>query len=346
MQTQKSNRLIIYWLLSGCILIYVMVVVGGITRLTNSGLSMVEWNITGSTPPSNEQEWMLQFDKYRQSPEFKIINKDFTLQDYKNIFWWEYIHRFIGRFIGVVFLIPFLFFLIRKKFPEGFIKKMLILLLIGSLQGFIGWFMVKSGLQKNPHVSHYRLALHLLTAFAAFGFSFWYALDLFYPKKELDNYSSMKNISRILLGMVIIQIVYGAFVAGLKAGYMFPAFPKMNENWIANEVTLLKPVWKNFIEGQAGVQFIHRTLAWLVLIPIVLVYFKSLKYNLTPTLQNLIKFIGFIYGVQFLLGVFNILYGVPIFIGILHQTGAFLLFGSVLFLNHYLHNSALTHKGT
>ncbi len=339
-----ANKAIIIWLLTGCVLIYIMVVVGGVTRLTNSGLSMVEWSPVGSIPPVNEQEWMIQFEKYKQSPEFKIVNKEFTLQDFKGIFWWEYLHRFIGRFIGIVFIIPFLYFLIRNKFPKGFTKKMLILLFIGSLQGFLGWFMVKSGLQSNPHVSHYRLALHLITAFTAFGFSFWYALDLIYPKIEIEEYSSLKKTSLVLLLTITLQIVYGAFVAGLKAGYLFPTFPKMGDHWIAPEVTLLNPIWRNFFEGQAGVQFIHRTIAYLILFLIVLFYIKSLKYNLTPLLKNLFLFITGIYFVQFLLGVSNILFGVPIIIGILHQTGAFFLFSSVLFLNHNLTNNASLNK--
>ena len=336
MKLENSNRFIVYWLLTGCVLIYLMVIVGGITRLTNSGLSMVEWSPVGSFPPGNEQEWMDQFEKYKQSPEYKIVNKEFTLQDFKGIFWWEYIHRFIGRFIGMVFIIPFLYFLARKKFPEGFTKKMLILLFIGGLQGFVGWFMVKSGLQKNPHVSHYRLALHLITALTAFGFSFWYALDLLYPKRGVQKSSILLLISRILLGFVVLQIIYGAFVAGLKAGYLFPTFPKMGDHWIADEVTMFEPLYRNFIEGQAGVQFIHRTLAFLLLIPIMALYLNSLKYVLSPLQKKLILAIEIIYLVQFSLGICNILFGVPILIGVLHQTGAIILFGVVVYLNHNL----------
>lgn len=331
----NPNRPIIAWLFTGCFLVYVMVVIGGMTRLTHSGLSMVEWSPAGSLPPMNEQQWTVQFEKYKQSPEFKIMNFDFTVDDFKEIFWWEYIHRLIGRTIGFVFFLPFLFFLLKKKFPEGFLKKMIVLLLIGASQGLLGWFMVKSGLQKNPHVSHYRLAAHLITAFTAFGFTFWYALDLIYPKQEMIG-KSLKKLALLLFSVVVLQIIYGAFVAGLKAGYMYPTFPKMGDKWIADEVTALEPVWKNFVEGHAGVQFIHRYLAYAVVMLVGILFYRARKLELTSLQKKLMNALGIIVSLQFILGILTLLLHVPVLIAVIHQTGAFFLFGTALFLIHRL----------
>jgi cytochrome c oxidase assembly protein subunit 15 len=178
------HRSIITWLFTGCFLIYLMVLVGGITRLTGSGLSITEWKVvTGTLPPLSEEAWQQEFEAYKKIPQYKLINSSFTLADFKGIYWWEYIHRLLGRVIGAVFIIPFIWFLIKKKFPPGFAGKMWLLLALGGLQGFLGWFMVSSGLSENVYVSHYRLAVHLIAAFTVFGFTFWYALDLTSPSR-------------------------------------------------------------------------------------------------------------------------------------------------------------------
>ena len=178
-EINKTHRPIIIWLLTGCLLMYLMVVIGGITRLTGSGLSITQWKVvTGTLPPLSEESWQKEFDSYKQTPQYKLINSDFTLSDFKGIFWWEYIHRLIGRIIGFVFLVPFIWFWMKKRFPEGFMKKAIVLFALGGFQGFLGWFMVKSGLSENVHVSHYRLAAHLISALTVLGFTFWYALDL------------------------------------------------------------------------------------------------------------------------------------------------------------------------
>ncbi len=331
---QSSHRPVIFWLLSGCFLIYLMVVAGGITRLTESGLSMVEWSPTGSLPPMNEQEWMEQFEKYQQSPEYKILNQHFTLDDFKSIFWWEYIHRFLGRLIGVVFIIPFLWFWIKKKLPQGFLKKAIILFALGAFQGYLGWWMVESGLVKNPFVSHYRLAAHLITAFATFGFTFWFALDLIYYSKNENAVSFLKKLSVLLLSVVVLQIIYGAFVAGLKAGYGYPTFPKMGDEWFPDDIVSLEPVWKNFLEGHAGVQFVHRYLAYVIVIITGIIFFRARKMNLTSGQKKIINAIGIIVLAQFILGVLTLLYGIPIVIAVLHQVGAFFLFATTLLLIH------------
>jgi cytochrome c oxidase assembly protein subunit 15 len=331
-----SYKPVIIWLSAGCIMIYLMVVIGGMTRLTHSGLSMVEWSPTGSLPPMNEAQWNIQFEKYKQSPEYILLNTDYTLDDFKSIFWWEYSHRLIGRLIGFVFLLPFFWFLVRKKFPPGFGKKAVILLALGGLQGLLGWYMVKSGLVKNPHVSHYRLAAHLITAFITFGFTFWFMLDLMYPVKENNSARKLKSTAITLLLVVILQIIYGAFMAGLRAGYGYSTFPKMGDQWVPDEITILEPAWINFFEGQAGVQFVHRYIAYLVVILVLFIYFRSRRIELHALQKRLINGLLIIVTLQFLLGVFTLLYHVPVSIAVLHQTGAFFLFSTTIFLIHRL----------
>ena len=214
----KDNKKVIYWLLTGCLLIFIMVIVGGITRLTHSGLSISNYKlISGIVPPMNDVEWVEAFELYKQYPEYQKLNNYFDIEDFKDIYFWEWIHRVIGRFIGIVFLVPFVYFLIRKQLTKTTIKKSLILLALGSLQGFLGWYMVKSGLVDRPDVSHYRLAMHLTTAFLTFAYTFWVALDLIFPDKKTIS-KKLRNFIRIGLVILIIQIIYGAFVAGLDAG--------------------------------------------------------------------------------------------------------------------------------
>jgi heme a synthase len=337
--TKNINKPIIIWLLSGCFLIYVMVVIGGITRLTHSGLSMVEWNmIVGSLPPVSDADWQVPFEKYKESPEYQIINNQFTLEEFKSIYWWEYIHRLLGRTIGLVFLVPFFYFWIRKKFDKALLRKMLVLLSLGALQGFLGWFMVKSGLQKEPHVSHFRLAIHLISAFTVFGFTFWYALDLIYPNKmELSNEAKkVMKLSKYMFVLIIIQIIYGAFVAGLKAGLFYNTFPKMGEDFIPETIYSHDTFLQNIAENPAGVQFIHRYLAYIVAIFILFVWNRANQLPLTNLQRKASQFLAGMVLVQFLLGVLTIMMAVPVSMGVLHQTGAFFLFASGLFFIHSL----------
>jgi cytochrome c oxidase assembly protein subunit 15 len=335
----NPHKSIIIWLLTGCFLIYLMVVIGGITRLTHSGLSMVEWNmIIGSMPPTSEADWVIPFEKYKQSPEYQIINNQFSLEEFKSIYWWEFIHRMLGRTIGVVFLIPFFYFLMKKKFDKPLLNKMLVLLALGALQGFLGWFMVKSGLQKEPHVSHYRLATHLISAFTVFGFTFWYALGLLYSKaiEETELNKKVMRLSKFMFAVIVVQIIYGAFVAGLKAGLFYNTFPSMGREFFPETIFAYDPFWKNFFENPAGVQFVHRYLAYFVVVVVVFVWESTRKMKLT-TLQRKASnvMVGVVF-VQFLLGIITLLFSVPVVMGVLHQTGAFVLFASALFFMHSL----------
>lgn len=338
--TQKMNysenpyKPIINWLLLGCFLIFLMVFIGGLTRLTHSGLSMVEWNMfMGSIPPLNEADWQETFDKYKQYPEYQKVNFHFSLNEFKKIFLWEYSHRFLGRLIGLVFIVPFLWFLFKGKLWPALTWKLLIILFLGGFQGFLGWYMVKSGMVNIPDVSHYRLAAHLITAFITFAYTFWVVLDLLYPKNKNRQMKIAPWIWTLLI-LLIIQIVYGAFVAGLNAGKIFTTWPLMGDSWIASAVTSMQPLWKNFTEGIGGVQFVHRYLAYIVVGMVLMVYFKSRDLFLKSNQKKGLNFMLLMVGLQFLLGVFTLVFSVPLVMGVLHQFGAFLLLAAVVFCLH------------
>jgi len=333
---KKDNKKVIYWLLTGCFLIFIMVVIGGITRLTHSGLSISNYKlISGTIPPINETEWQTAFDLYKQYPEYQKLNTHFSLQDFKDIYFWEWLHRFIGRLIGIVFFIPFLYFLITKQLTKSTIKKSVILLILGAFQGFLGWYMVKSGLVDNPDVSHYRLAAHLTTAFITFAYTFWVALDLMFPNKKQIN-KSFRNLIRGALALLILQIIYGAFVAGLDAGFIHNHWPMMNEGKFIHDTVYLEqsPLYKNFIEGKSGVQFIHRILAYLVTAFVFIIWYKAKKES-TYKYQSIGKnSLLMMVSIQFLLGVLTILLHVPVWLGVAHQVGAFFLLISMTFTLH------------
>jgi heme a synthase len=345
----KSLTPIILWLFTGCFLIFLMVIIGGITRLTHSGLSITEWNLLmGTLPPLNEGQWLELFEKYKQSPEFREMHYYFTLSDFKSIFWWEYIHRLLGRLIGIVFIVPFIYFLVKQKIPSGLLPKLIVLFLLGAFQGFLGWFMVKSGLVDRPAVSHYRLAAHLLTAFATFGYTFWIALGLisfkhtepFSPERS-KNLIWPRRLAAFLFSIVVIQIIFGAFVAGLKAGYIYPTFPKMGQDWIAEEIKMnfSEFGWISFVQDGASVQFVHRWLAILILVA----FWMVAKRIELPFRVNLgVRILMVIVLLQFTLGLLTLLYSMPLHLAVLHQAGAFFLFGGILYLLHGIKQAMLS----
>ncbi len=337
---KKENKSVIIWLLSGCVLVFIMVVVGGITRLTNSGLSMTDWHlVTDTFPPLTEAKWQETFEKYKQFPEYQKINihNDFTLSDYKFIYFWEWFHRFIGRVIGLVFIIPFVYFLIKKKIDKATLGKCYILLGMGALQGFFGWFMVKSGLVDNPDVSHFRLSLHLTFAFLTFAYTLWVALDLIYPERN-EALLPLRKWARIALVFLLIQIVYGGFVAGLNAGLIHNHWPLMSDGqWLHDSVLLEKDSWLlRLTEGKSGVQFVHRTLAYVVVGLMVLLYYKAQKFTLSTQQKIGLNTLVLVVLLQFTLGVLTLLYGVPLWLGLIHQVVAFFLLATMTFTLHRL----------
>ena len=333
---KRDNKKVIYWLFSGCALIFIMVVVGGITRLTHSGLSIPDYKlISGIIPPINDQQWQEAFELYKQYPEYQKLNSNISLTEFKGIFFWEWLHRVIGRAIGLVFIIPFLYFLITRQLDKSTIKKTIILLILGSFQGFLGWYMVKSGLVDKPDVNHYRLAAHLTTAFVTFAFTLWVALDLIFPIKQTIN-KTYRDLIRIGLAILFIQIIYGAFVAGLDAGFIHNNWPMMNEGKFMHETVLIEktPLYKNFIEGRSGVQFVHRILAFIVVFSVLIIYINGKKIAVSNYQLYGLNSLLILVGVQSLLGVLAILLQVPLWLGIAHQIGAFLLLSSMIFTLH------------
>jgi cytochrome c oxidase assembly protein subunit 15 len=336
----KKDKSVIIWLLSGCLLLFIMVIVGGITRLTNSGLSMTDWHlVTDTFPPLTSEKWQEAFDEYKKFPEYQKINihNDFTIDDYKFIYFWEWFHRFIGRIIGIVFIIPFVYFLIKKRLSKETIKKCLILLFMGGFQGFLGWFMVKSGLIDRPDVSHFRLALHLTFAFITFAYTLWVALDLIYPERQTV-FISLRNTARIALVFLILQIIYGGFVAGLNAGLIHNHWPLMSESKFMHETVLIEQptLILNLTEGKSGVQFVHRNLAYVVVGLMLFLFYKSRKFVLVASQKFGLNVLVVFVFIQFGLGVITLLLQVPLWLGLLHQVMAFLLLSAMTFTLHRL----------
>ncbi|MGZ3865241.1 MAG: COX15/CtaA family protein [Bacteroidia bacterium] len=336
------HKQVIYWLLTGCAMIYVMVVVGCITRLTHSGLSITDWSVMGTMPPMSEESWNVHFSKYQESPEFKIVNSYMKLDEFKNIFWWEWSHRMIGRMIGLVFFAGFAYFLITKKFTKKLLTKSVILMCVGALQGLVGWWMVKSGLVKNPNVSHFRLAIHLMTAFTAFAFSFWFAMELIYDKNEDPTEGKKLFSATIIMSVtVIVQIIYGAFVAGLKAGKFYNTWPKMGDQWFQGDIIFSSDtLLQSFTENPAGVQFIHRTFAWVVVCAVIYIWVRSGKIKLNKWQNNGVSAMIYLTTLQIMLGIFTLIYSVPVLLGVLHQTVAFFLFATCLYLLFHFKNTS------
>ncbi len=332
----KTNKPIVIWLLTGCFLIAAMVIIGGITRLTQSGLSMVEWKlIMGTVPPMSEAEWIDTFNKYKEFPEYKIVNTSFTLAQFKSIFWWEYIHRMLGRLIGIVFVIPFTVFLLQKRVKRELLKKLIVLFIIGGFQGFLGWYMVKSGLVKDPHVSHFRLAAHLIAAFSAFGYSLWIALDLTFGKSNpLQLSYRLKKLVLFVFGLLLLQIIYGAFVAGLKAGLYYNTWPLMGGTFVPEEIwnALSRDGISSLVNNITTVQFLHRTLGIIIGILALCIFFEAKRTYIKDT--GPFNLIALTVLIQIILGIYTLLYKVPVVLGVVHQFGALVLFASFLYLIH------------
>lgn len=333
---KERKNILTIWLAVGAVMVFVMVAIGGITRLTHSGLSMTDWHlVVGSVPPLNEEAWQESFEAYQNFPEFKETNYDFSLEDYKSIFWWEFIHRLLGRVLGVVFLIPFIFFLIKGWLSSKLKKQLLIVFALGAFQAFLGWFMVKSGLQDVPRVSHYRLAAHLTTAFISCLYILWIIFEINIPRTEnIGQLFFFKKQIKWLLGLTFFQVVYGAFVAGLQAGLVHNTWPLMDGELISSAVFAMDPVFLNFIMGKSGVQFIHRTLAIVIFIWVVAIYVKGMQRLFDPLQLKSIRLMLIFVLIQFGLGITTLLLHVPIYLGILHQLCALLLLSALIFALH------------
>jgi cytochrome c oxidase assembly protein subunit 15 len=271
-QTVRSAKLVATWLLIGVVMTVIQVALGGITRLTGSGLSITEWDvITGSLPPLNEQQWLAEFNKYRQTPQYHLLNFDFTLSDFKFIFFWEWFHRLWARTIGLVFAIGFVWFLVKKQFKKEMINPLLILFLLGALQGAIGWIMVASGLTGDAvYVKPTRLALHFIFALGLLCYCFWFALKLLVTKERLIVDPSLRKWNIWILVVLTVQLVYGALMAGHKAATVAASWPTINGQWVPDNLMVDKPAILNFIDNKVLIHFIHRGLAYILFVLIII----------------------------------------------------------------------------
>ena len=321
-------------------MILAILVVGGVTRLTHSGLSIVEWQpIVGVIPPLDQAQWEETFAKYKKTPEFEKVNHQMTLDEFKGIFYWEYWHRVLGRLIGLVFLVPFLFFWLRRRIEPGLVPKLLGIFVLGGLQGAMGWYMVQSGLVDDPRVSHYRLTAHLSLAFLLFFAMFWLALDLLAPRADQAPNTRLRGVQRFgfwLAILVALMVVTGGFVAGIRAGKAYNTFPLMQGHFMPPESFLLEPWYLNFFNNMALVQFNHRLGAWLLAFLVPWFCWKVRSDSVSPAADLAALLLLLAVGSQIALGIATLLLGVPVALGAAHQGWAMVVFALLLWVNHEL----------
>ncbi len=328
------------WLWSIAGMTFLTLVVGGITRLTQSGLSIVDWApLVGVVPPLNEAQWQEAFDAYRAYPEYLELRRGMTLDEFRFIFFWEYLHRMVARAIGLVFLLPFAWFLLRKMLPIPLVKRGLLLFGLGAAQGAMGWFMVRSGLVDVPRVSHYRLAAHLSLAFVIFGYAVWLARDLALEAKRTAIPEQVRrwvlNGLWIVGGLLAVQIVWGAFVAGLKAGFQYNTFPLMGGGWLPPDFLRLEPAIMNLVENPSAVQWMHRVLGTILLVAAGWFGVKAARMpGVDRRTSALALGLGGLIGFQYLVGIVTLLLVVPVWLGVTHQALAMVLVGVWLLAVH------------
>jgi cytochrome c oxidase assembly protein subunit 15 len=323
-----------WWLLLVATLVLVMVVVGGITRLTESGLSIVKWEpISGALPPLGDLQWRAEFEAYRSSPQYHLVNSGMSLAEFKTIFFWEYVHRLLGRVIGLAFALPLLWFAWRRAIPRGYGWKLCFILALGALQGAIGWWMVASGLVDRPEVSHIRLAIHLLTALAIFSACLWVALDLRALAADPAAMPARMPTAGIwALSALVLQLMYGAYVAGLDAGFAYNSWPKMGDEWFPSATPMMHPWLANLVDNPIVVQFIHRWLAWGVALAAAILAGAAWTRGRRGYAIAVVIAVAF----QISLGIATLLSGVRIPLAAAHQGMAVILLAILLATAHRL----------
>ena len=334
-----KHALVAAWLLLCCALVFAMVVVGGVTRLTHSGLSIVEWQpILGTLPPVGEVQWIQTFDKYKRTPEYLKVNQGMSLDAFKSIFWWEYFHRLLGRMIGMVFLLPLAWFWWRGRIDAPLALKLAGIFVLGALQGGMGWYMVKSGLVDDPRVSQYRLTAHLGIALAIYAAMLWTSLGLLHPAADAGRTAPapLRRLAWIITAAVAYMAVTGGFVAGIHAGSAYNTFPLMNGHLVPPEIFMIEPWYLNFFNNMATVQFDHRLGAWLLAILVPWFWMKAHRIELTPRATLASNLLPGMLALQIALGIATLLLAVPIPLAAAHQGGAVLLLTAALLVNHAL----------
>jgi cytochrome c oxidase assembly protein subunit 15 len=336
----SSQRAISIWLVCCLAVIFIMVTLGGLTRLTQSGLSMVEWKpITGVLPPLNAVQWEAEFADYKNFPQFQKTYPDMTLEEFQHIFWLEYLHRLVGRLAGMVFLLPLVYFTCTRALGRKQSLKLAVIFTLGGAQGLIGWYMVKSGLIDNPHVSPYRLALHLGTGFTLYGLVLWQLLSFSHPEATSGGFElpapprHLKLFSCGVTLLIFLQILLGAFVAGLHAGMTYNTFPLMDGHWIPPGLFPLDPWYRSMFEDVTTVQFEHRMMAYTISLVIPLFWLVGRN---NPHISHLLPILFSMFVVQILLGILTLLFVVPVPLASLHQINALVLFGIAVSIMHRL----------
>ena len=331
-----GDKRVAIWLLVCCSLVFAMVVLGGVTRLTGSGLSIVDWKpMTGVLPPLSDADWQKTFEMYQQSPEFQKVNAHMDVDAFKGIFWLEFLHRVLGRLIGIVFFIPFLVFAAKGYISKREWPKYLLMFVLGGMQGLLGWYMVKSGLVDNPHVSQYRLTAHLVAAFLIYAYMFWVALSLIFPRTS-DRRHPWYAKSVAVTALISVTVISGGFVAGLKAGKIYNTFPMMGDGWIPPDVLALRPAWRNFFDNASAVQFDHRILAISTLVAVVVFWVFLRRSALTKRVEMAVHYLLAAVLIQVSLGILTLILSVPTALAATHQAVAMLLFTAALYLTHSL----------
>ena len=330
---KEYSNVVRYWLYSLLFLLIFIVAVGGLTRLTNSGLSITEWEvISGIFPPFNNKDWHEVFDLYKKFPQYYLVNKNISLAEFKIIYYWEYFHRLLGRLFGLIFLIPFIFFIIKKVFSKEYNLKFFLLFCLILLQGIIGWYMVKSGLIENITVSHFRLAIHLNLALILFSSIYWYLLNFAnFSNKYFFNFSNKNNFIKIFILIIFLQITLGAFVSGLDAGEIYQTWPLMNNNYLPDDTDFKTITLSNIFYNHSLIQFLHRNIAYIIFVYSTLisinVFYNKKKYLYAP-----LFFLLFMVFIQISLGIMTLINGLNIVYASIHQISTiFLLVSSINF---------------
>jgi len=341
---RRSPHVVAIWLLVCCTLVFAIVVVGGVTRLTHSGLSITEWQpIVGTLPPLSATQWDEAFVKYQATPEYRQVNKGMSLEAFKSIFWWEYAHRLLGRLIGAAFALPLAWFVVRRRLPSGLAPSLIAIFALGGLQGELGWYMVQSGLVDDPRVSQLRLAAHLGLALLILAAMFWLALSLLRPGSEARvaaatqprREETLHRFALLIVALVFLQALAGSLVAGIRAGFAYNTFPLMNGRIVPPEILSLAPWYRNFADNVATVQFDHRMIAWLLAL-LIPVFWFVVRPHAPPRAKLAADLLLIALLLQFALGVATLLLVVPLPLAAAHQAGAVLLFAAALNAAHAL----------
>jgi cytochrome c oxidase assembly protein subunit 15 len=323
----ESARAIAVWLLFCCAMVAAMVVIGGITRLTESGLSMTEWRpLVGWIPPLGEAEWQRVFDRYRQTSEYRLQFPDMDLDGFRTIFWWEYIHRVWGRLIGLVFGLPLVWFIVARRISRPLIPHLVGLFVLGGLQGGLGWWMVTSGFVDRDDVSQYRLVAHLGLAILILGYLLWLAIGLLAAQRRAPAPAALRRLARLVLGAAFLTILSGGLVAGLNAGFVYNTWPLMDGGLLPDGMAALAPWWLNPLENLATVQFDHRILAYLTAALVAAFWLKARAASIRRRARRAAHALGVMLVIQVGLGISTLLLVVPLPLAVLHQAGAVALF--------------------